>query len=110
MSAKPRPPTDVSRAQARLAWHKRRKLKSEYVNMVKMTRGCKDCGYNQFVEALEFDHVKGEKTFGIAKRLGNITWELLARELDKCEVVCSNCHRIRTFLRRNPRQPKPSPF
>jgi hypothetical protein len=44
---------------------------------------------------MDFDHVRGEKLFGIAVNM-NISWERLEAEIAKCEIVCANCHRIRT--------------
>jgi len=63
----------------------------------KITMGCADCGYNENAFALEFDHkpnTKGNKT--VASMMYN-SWEAIWREIDKCEVVCSNCHAIRTL-------------
>jgi len=66
--------------------------------MLKLEKGCADCGYDKDPAALDFDHV-GEKSFSIGdNRL--ISWERLLPEIDKCEVVCANCHRIRTVRRK----------
>ena len=64
---------------------------------------CIDCGYEEDIRALEFDHVPeyGIKRATIASRLGS-SWKWLKEELDKCEVVCANCHAIRTANRRHP--------
>lgn len=67
-----------------------------------MKQGCLDCGYKQHPEALEFDHLPGStKLFKVsdAPMLGKI-WSEVASEIAKCEVVCANCHRVRTFNRR----------
>ena len=56
---------------------------------------CVDCGYDRYIEALEFDHVDpSKKDFTIS---GNhcISWERMKQELDKCELRCANCHRER---------------
>lgn len=68
------------------------------VNKIKLDAGCADCGYNKHPSALDFDHVRGEKSFILARNLGR-KWELVQAEIDKCEVVCANCHRIRTVDR-----------
>ena len=60
---------------------------------IKMDAGCKDCGYNQHHAALDFDHVHGEK----AVSMSNASPGQFLAELPKCEVVCANCHRIRTY-------------
>lgn len=64
----------------------------------KLRVGCKDCGYREHAEALDFDHVRGKKSFSLAARPW---WSIrrLTEEAEKCEVVCANCHRIRTFER-----------
>ncbi len=68
----------------------------------KMEKGCLDCGYKKHHSALEFDHIKGKKTINIcfAKSIGQAK-----KEIEKCEVVCSNCHRIRTWERLYPCKP-----
>jgi hypothetical protein len=48
---------------------------------------------------MDFDHVRGEKKFGIAICI-NRAWKLLEAEITKCDVVCANCHRIRTRQRK----------
>jgi hypothetical protein len=60
---------------------------------------CLDCG-NKFPSCcMDFDHIRGEKLFGITVS-GNRKWETVLKEIEKCEVVCANCHRIRTAQRR----------
>jgi len=55
---------------------------------------CQCCGYNKCNNALDFHHVDPKtKKFGIGKqRRTNLTDEI-KEELDKCILVCSNCHR-----------------
>ncbi len=55
---------------------------------------CQCCGYNDCNSALDFHHVDPKtKKFGIGKcRKTKVTQEVLD-ELDKCILVCSNCHR-----------------
>ena len=62
-------------------------------------RACADCGYAEAAEALDFDHVRGEKYANVNKLAGSAGWERIMEEVDKCEVVCANCHRIRTRQR-----------
>jgi predicted HNH restriction endonuclease len=45
------------------------------------------------VAAFEFHHHKGEKDFNIGN-VANKSWGSIAKELQKCVLVCSNCHRI----------------
>lgn len=53
---------------------------------------CERCGYSKSLRALQFHHPDPtEKEFGIGS--GNTkSWEKLKVELDKCELLCSNCH------------------
>lgn len=48
---------------------------------------------------MDFDHVRGEKAFSIAVRYVHSLDKLFA-EIEKCDIVCANCHRIRTQARR----------
>lgn len=58
---------------------------------------CKDCGEWDIV-VLEFDHVKHNKTKNISKMISqSYCWESILAEIAKCEVVCANCHRRRTY-------------
>jgi len=55
---------------------------------------CQECGYNKAKTALEFHHLDpNEKDFGIAAKGHTRSWEKIKIELDKCIMVCSNCHR-----------------
>lgn len=60
---------------------------------------CKDCGKIYHYCVMDFDHVRGEKEFNVASH-GLRSISKLLEEIDKCDVVCSNCHRLRTFNRR----------
>jgi len=59
---------------------------------------CVDCGETDPL-VLEFDHL-GDKVFTIAAGLRDRPWQAILDEIEKCEVVCANCHRRRTALRR----------
>lgn len=69
---------------------KRLKLKSvEYKG-----GSCEICGYNKCIEALEFHHRDPkEKDFAISTDGNTRSWEKIKKELDKCFLLCSNCHR-----------------
>lgn len=55
---------------------------------------CVDCGETDPL-VLEFDHQK-DKCFEIARGVREKSWAHVLREIEKCEVVCANCHRRRT--------------
>lgn len=50
---------------------------------------------------MDFDHVRGLKEGEISQLVYTAGEERLRSELDKCDVVCANCHRIRTSTRRD---------
>tara|TARA_R110000787_G_scaffold9510_1_gene33147 strand:- start:446 stop:994 length:549 start_codon:yes stop_codon:yes gene_type:complete len=55
---------------------------------------CQCCGYNNCNHALDFHHVDPKtKSFGIAKARRTKVTKKILEELDKCILVCSNCHR-----------------
>lgn len=58
-------------------------------------RPCQDCGEVFPVECMDFDHVRGAKKANVSEMLHRPSAEVLA-EVEKCELVCANCHRIRT--------------
>ncbi len=61
---------------------------------------CCDCGLTFHPVAMDFDHVRGEKKFDVGlARQGRHLLAAVMEEVEKCEVVCSNCHRVRTFTR-----------
>lgn len=73
-----------------------------YIQQIKLQRGCMDCGYREHVEALDFDHLPGhEKEHRIATMAAGMSRAKIDAEIAKCDVVCANCHRVRTADRRS---------
>ena len=60
---------------------------------------CTDCGVAYPYYVMDFDHVRGEKAALISELVLRSGTQKLLAELDKCDVVCANCHRIRTWTR-----------
>jgi ribosomal protein L30E len=55
---------------------------------------CKHCGYNKCLAAIEFHHLDPtKKDFGISSKGYTRSWQKVKEELDKCIMVCANCHR-----------------
>lgn len=68
---------------------------------IKMARGCADCGYNKHPAALQFDHLPEHVKLMQVSMMGTgVRKERLEAEIAKCEVVCANCHAVRTAERR----------
>lgn len=59
---------------------------------------CKDCG-NSDSRVLEFDHLHSKKNGVPLLVKHGYCWDTIRKEIDKCEIVCCNCHRIRTLER-----------
>lgn len=55
---------------------------------------CIVCGYSRYEGALEFHHLADvKKEFGISQNGLTRSWERIKKELNKCMLVCANCHR-----------------
>ena len=82
--------------------NERNRRVKRWIAEYKLARGCADCGYAGHHAALDFDHITGEKELNVcfAKSIAQAQREAL-----KCDVVCANCHRIRTYERLNPCKP-----
>ena len=82
------PSRTVSRSEAVINWRKRTKIK-----LVEYKGGkCECCGYNSCVEALEFHHLDpSQKDFTISGT--SKAFKTLKTEVDKCIMICSNCHK-----------------
>ncbi len=80
------------RAQRRTqAWH---------VAMMRDTP-CADCRGRFLPFVMEFDHRDPwNKRFGITRKIGRVGLARLMAEAAKCDIVCANCHRERTFRAR----------
>lgn len=76
--------------------NKRRKERKQEILEYLLFHPCTDCGENDPV-VLEFDHLKN-KLFDISDGLMK-PWEVFLEEINKCEVVCANCHKKRTAKR-----------
>ena len=69
---------------------KRRAIKTALINY-KGGKCCR-CGYNKCARALEFHHLDAsQKDFGVSRNLAK-DMNKLKQEVDKCILVCSNCH------------------
>lgn len=54
---------------------------------------CKICGYKKSTRALSFHHINPkDKEFGISEKGITRAWNKIQKELDKCILLCANCH------------------
>lgn len=72
----------------------------EQLHLLKEKLGCQDCRNKYPHYVLEFDHRPEEtKLDNVTRVLKNFGVEMAWKEVAKCDVVCSNCHKIRTYMR-----------
>lgn len=92
---------DVIKRKAHLFTIQARKRNYDLIAEYKKTHPCVDCGIIFPDCAMDFDHIKGKKFHNIAL-LANAaySWETILKEIEKCEVRCANCHRIKTWIKK----------
>ncbi len=72
----------------------------KFLTELKDNKSCLDCNRPYRYYVLEFDHVRGIKQFDITRAVSiRVTMKRLLEEISKCDLVCANCHRERTFSR-----------
>lgn len=87
--------------QNRRGWKAQR---LEYVTKLKEASPCTDCKQYFPAVCMDFDHLDGnEKVASISQLRKWRSMEELNAEIAKCELVCSNCHRLRTQARHRER-------
>ncbi len=65
---------------------------------------CADCGGVFSQCAMDFDHRDpSTKVRAVTRMISNARIERILAEVEKCDIVCANCHRLRTFQRRSGR-------
>ena len=76
---------------------KKTNYKRSVLSRYKSIKGCTTCGIKDF-RVLDFDHINPMyKSYNIATNIPNKGLRTLAEEVSKCQVLCSNCHRIKTY-------------
>jgi len=77
----------------------RRKRNRNYIQYMKLETGCTHCGYNEHPAALDFDHLDPTTKNYTLARMANRGFSLkkIDEEIAKCQVLCANCHRIKTY-------------
>ena len=72
----------------------RRRDKVKVLSVQYLGGKCCKCGYNKCIKALEFHHLNPtQKEFALSKQGHTRSWEKIKIELDKCVLLCANCHR-----------------
>lgn len=66
---------------------------------IKEESGCMDCKEKYPYYMLDFDHVRGNKNNNLSYMVRFDTIDDIHKEVEKCDIVCANCHRKRTYDR-----------
>lgn len=75
------------------------KERKEYLDTLRSIP-CADCNTLYPAVCMDFDHLPNhQKFFTIMSHYSGAKWSKVLQEVRKCEVVCANCHRIRTLSR-----------
>lgn len=78
----------------------RRSRIRKYIQEYKQSKICMDCKEDYPYYMLEFDHRPDEnKRFNISSGPVTASIDDIVKEISKCDVVCANCHKIRTHQR-----------
>lgn len=66
------------------------------INEIKVKSGCSRCGWNEHPSALEYHHLDPSAKKLAVARFVNFSYgiETILQEIDKCTLLCANCHRI----------------
>lgn len=79
----------------------KRKRLAAMLKEYKESNPCTDCGKTYPAYVMDLDHLPGTKKLYAPNQLVNkLSWASAQREIAKCELVCSNCHRERTHARK----------
>lgn len=74
-----------------------KKLRAELA-VYKESHPCADCKQFYPSYVMDFDHLR-DKKFGVSQKFTRFSADEVWEEIAKCELVCANCHRIRTHVR-----------
>ena len=81
------------------------------IDKIKLKAGCQICGYAKHPAALSFDHIdpstkyktRSGKKVNVADMVkgGRYAWKTIAEEINKCRILCMNCHMEITHVRKD---------
>lgn len=66
---------------------------------IKEASPCVDCGKKYPYYVMQFDHTGTDKSMDVSKLVRCAGWVRVEAEIAKCDLVCANCHAVRTWSR-----------
>ena len=73
-----------------------------FVDNFKINAGCNRCGYAEHPVALHFNHLDpSDKVMSVSKLASKGVMKNVVAEMEKCEVLCANCHAIHTYANKH---------
>ena len=77
-------------------------MRRRHLNKIKTESACMDCGENYPHFVMDLDHRPGTlKKFNVSNLNLFSSMEEFLDEIAKCDIVCANCHRLRTWTRQS---------
>jgi hypothetical protein len=80
--------------------HTERNIRIKKFRDYKKTLCCSKCGYDDY-RALQFHHINDDKESNVCNIVRNKSWENVLEEINKCIVLCANCHQIHHYEERD---------
>lgn len=84
-------------------WHnlapsEQKRLRNKaYIARHKVERGCSECGYDDSFQALDAHHIEPDEKSAALSKMSRARISEIDEELSKCEILCANCHRQKSF-------------
>ncbi len=82
---------------------KRKAWKAQFIAWFRSLKSepCVDCGKTFHFAAMQFDHIGTDKLGSVSEVARRFNKQAVLEEIAKCELVCANCHAVRTWSRSN---------
>ena len=91
--------SEGERRQRKAYSARRRKKNYAWVSELKSSTPCADCGKIYHPIVMDFDHIVPMDKAMSVSGLMTTSADRIMSEIKKCDLVCSNCHRYRTYTR-----------
>ena len=72
----------------------------QHIRKLKSDTECADCRHKYHYAVMQFDHI-GEKTDNINSMIWRTSMANVLEEIKNCDIVCANCHAMRTYYRQH---------